>query len=39
MRPIPTRIIKVKRLYAFEWGEFVRILGGLGRDGQATPPA
>jgi len=27
------------RLYAFEWGELVRILGGFGRDGQVTPPA
>ena len=27
------------RLYAFEWGELVRILGGFGRDGQMTPPA
>jgi hypothetical protein len=26
-------------LYAFEWGELVRILGGFGRDGQVTPPA
>ncbi len=26
-------------LYAIEWGEFVRILGGFGRDGQVTPPA
>jgi hypothetical protein len=28
----------VKGLYAFEWGELVRILGGFGRDGQVTPP-
>ena len=28
-----------KGLYAFEWGELVRILGGFGRDGQVTPPA
>ena len=27
-----------KWLYAFEWGELVRILGGFGRDGQVTPP-
>jgi hypothetical protein len=27
------------RLYAFEWGQLVRILGGFGRDGQVTPPA
>jgi len=27
------------RLYAFEWGEVDRILGGFGRDGQVTPPA
>ncbi len=26
-------------LYAFEWGELVRILGGFGREGQVTPPA
>jgi len=29
----------VMRLYAFEWGEVDRILGGFGRDGQVTPPA
>jgi short-subunit dehydrogenase len=27
------------RLYANEWGERVRILGGRGRLGQVTPPA
>jgi hypothetical protein len=26
-------------LYAFKWGERVRILGGDGRLGQVTPPA
>ena len=25
--------------YAFEWGERIRIRGGLGRLGQVTPPA
>jgi hypothetical protein len=33
------QIIDDMRLYAFEWGELVRILGGFGRDGQVTPPA
>src|ERR1019366_1899189 len=37
LRP-PIRSAK-KWLYAFEWGELVRILGGFGRDGQVTPPA
>jgi lipoprotein signal peptidase len=33
------RLARVNRLYAFEWGELDRILGGFGRDGQVTPPA
>jgi hypothetical protein len=33
------RLAAFYRLYAFEWGELVRILGGFGRDGQVTPPA
>ncbi len=27
------------RVYAFEWGDLLRILGGRGRLGQVTPPA
>ena len=27
------------RVYAFEWGDLLRILGGWGRLGQVTPPA
>ena len=30
---------EVMRPYAFEWGARVRMRGGLGRDGQVTPPA
>ena len=30
---------RVQGLYAFEWGELVRILGGFGRGGQVTPSA
>jgi DNA replication protein DnaC len=32
-------LARCKWLYAFEWGELVRILGGFGLDGQVTPPA
>ena len=33
------KAVYVKRLYAFEWGERVRIRGAHGRVGQVTPPA
>ena len=30
--------VELNRLYAFEWGERVRMRGGVGRLGQVMPP-
>ena len=37
--PVPAEESADYRLYASEWGEVDRILGGFGRDSQVTPPA